>query len=373
MWIDYIHFYVKNAVKTRNWFIEKIGFKHYSQGQNHHTHTEIVTNNCSIFFVISSPRNPSSPVSNYLNSQPSGVVDVAFRVDNIDSIINQSYSQNMTIINSPQTHYLEQGKIKFAKIKGWNSLHHTLIENTTKIPFCQLLSQLKGKIDIPVNEIENCFSNQNQLLLNNCDTITDIDHVVLNVSNGELAKAVEFYQTIFNFKVRQNFEIKTNNSGLYSQALIAPQNGFYFNINEPTSTNSQIQEFIDINKGSGIQHLAIKSTNIIKSVRQMRHRGLSFLHMSKIYYSKLKQEGRNGLIPSLTTQQWKAIEREEILVDCDPNLPESLLMQIFTKPIFNEPTFFLEFIERRKQAQGFGEGNFQALFELIETEQIKRN
>jgi 4-hydroxyphenylpyruvate dioxygenase len=158
---------------------------------------------------------------------------------------------------------------------------------------------------------------------------------------------------------------------LYSEALISPNRQVQFNVNEPTSANSQIQGFLDTNNGSGIQHLALKSINILQTVKEMRYKGLSFLSMPKTYYTKLKQDGINGLIPDLTSEEWNSIESQQILVDCHPSKPESLLMQTFTKSIFADKTFFFEIIERRNQAMGFGEGNFQELFEAIEREYIK--
>ena len=371
MKIDHIHFYVENATNTSNWLIEKMGFKMVNNLINDHTHTKILTYNNTIFFLISSSTNNQSPVFKYLNNFASGVADIAFQVKNIDFILKKISTLENYILNNSHTYLLPEGTVKIAKIKGFNSLQHTLIENNTNIYFCYLLPYLKtfnnnNLDDININNNLN-LSNKNHYIVNS------IDHIVLNVNQGKLTEVVEFYQKIFAFKTWQKFKINTQKSGLFSKALIAPNNNFYFNINEPTSDNSQIQEFIDFNGGSGIQHIALKSNNIINIVSQMRSNGLKFLPMSNSYYTRLKKHGRNGIIPNLTALEWKEIEKQQILVDFHQVNSESLLMQIFTKPIFNQPTFFFEIIERRKKAQGFGEGNFQALFELIEKEQIKRN
>jgi 4-hydroxyphenylpyruvate dioxygenase len=373
--IDHVHFYVHNSVETRNWFMEKMGLQHLNQGENDHTHTEIVGNQSSICFVISSPINNKSPVSHYLNSHPSGIVDVAFCVQNLDDLISQSDDQEVEMINFPQKYIFKEGFLKIAKIKGWGSLHHTLIENTSAIPFDLLLPQLNSRKAIDFDNLKRCLPDPNLSSVNNyqiIDNIINIDHIVLNVPAGELAKAVKFYQTILGFQLQQSFTIKTFRSGLYSEALISPNRQVQFNINEPTSANSQIQEFLDANNGSGIQHLALQSTNILQTVGEMRRRGLSFLSMPKTYYTKLKQQGINGLIPAFKSEEWDSIESQEILVDCHPSKPESLLMQTFTKSVFADKTFFFEIIERRNQAMGFGEGNFQELFEAIEREYISK-
>ena len=372
MKIDHIHFYVENATNTSNWLIEKMGFRMVNNLINNHTYTKILSYN-NIFFLISSPTNNKSRVFKYLNNFASGVADIAFQVKNIDFILKKISNLENHILDHSHTYLLPEGKVKTAKIKGFNSLQHTLIENNTNFPFYSLLPYLKTSLNTNLTHINFNINHNFKLSNNNNYIINSIDHVVLNVNKSKLTKAVKFYQKVFGFKTWQKFKIKTNKSGLSSRALIAPNNNFYFNINEPTSDNSQIQEFIDFNGGSGIQHIALRSHNIINIVSQMRSNGLKFLPMSNSYYTRLKKHGRYGIVPNLTALEWKEIEKQQILVDFHPTKSESLLMQIFTKPIFNQPTFFFEIIERRKKAQGFGEGNFQALFELIETEQIKRN
>ena len=337
MKIDRVHFYTRDAAKTKNWFMDKIGFKAIARYQNQHTHTEIIALN-SACLVFSSPLTGDSPVAKYLDSHPTGVADVAFRVIDIQSIIDRANYLGLDILQPLQICHSDRGTYRSAKIRGWNDLQHTLIEKTNKIQ---------------PQQISNSY-------------ITDIDHIVLNVAAGKLTSAVELYQTLFGFKIQQSFDIQTQTSGLYSQALIDCSQQVQFNINEPTSDNSQIQEFIDRNNGSGIQHLALRSQNLIADVARMQHNNLTFLNVPQSYYIQLKQR------TNLSAEEWQAIAREQILVDCDSSNSQSLLMQVFTQPIFEQPTFFLEFIERRQQAQGFGRGNFKALFEAVEREAKSR-
>ncbi|MGB5633359.1 MAG: 4-hydroxyphenylpyruvate dioxygenase, partial [Waterburya sp.] len=313
-----------------------------------HTHTELIALN-SAFFVISSPLNTASPVAQYLNFRPSGIVDIAFRVKNLAEIINRGCSLGVKLLQDSQLWRTPQGSFKFAQITGWHDLQHTLIEANGHHDYCL-------PMPIKQHEITNSFQSY----------ITNIDHLVLNVAQGQLDSAVKLYQALFKFQVQQSFTIQTNKSGLASQALIDDAGEVQFNINEPTSTNSQIQEFIDLNNGSGIQHLALRSPNLIADVAQMQQQGLEFLNVPQVYYRNLKQ------LLSLSTAEQQAISQQQILVDSDHSSPQSLLMQIFTQPIFEQPTFFLEFIERRREAQGFGQGNFKALFEAVEREQGKR-
>jgi 4-hydroxyphenylpyruvate dioxygenase len=199
--------------------------------------------------------------------------------------------------------------------------------------------------------------------------ITAIDHLVLNVGVGELETAVNWYQKIFDFQPQQSFQIKTDRSGLHSQVMISPHGNIQLPINEPASPSSQIQEFLDVNRGAGIQHIALMIPDLVNAISRFRGAGLSFLSVPQNYYFQLQQRHKF----SLSTEELQAISDQEILVDWHEDAPlGELLLQIFSQPIFSEPTFFFEFIERRSLARGFGEGNFLALFQAIEREQIKR-
>ncbi|GAB4530307.1 MAG: 4-hydroxyphenylpyruvate dioxygenase [Pleurocapsa sp.] len=331
MKIDRVHFYVEDAIKTRDWFVNNIGFRSIYSNNNGHTQTEAISYN-SVFFLLSSPLNSSSPVADYLQFHPPGIVDVAFQVKNLNSLVTKAEALGTKILQYPQNTH------KQATIAGWGTLQHTVSE---------------------ANTVEDKIYRDDA-------KIVDIDHIVLNVPVGQLNPAVDFYRALFGFEIQQTFNIKTKRSGLYSQALIDPSGRVQFNINEPTSSNSQIQEFLDYNNGAGIQHLALRSHNLIDTVAQMRDRHITFLNIPDSYYHQLKKSS------GISESEWLAIKKQQILVHCDRTPPQSLLMQIFTQPIFDEPTFFLEFIERRHNAKGFGQGNFQALFEAVEREQLPK-
>lgn len=344
MKIDRIHFYVRDAKKQRNYFVQKMGFCSVGTYINNNSYTEILANN-SILFLISSPLNLSSSVARYLTCHPAGVADITFRIADLESVIAKAKQSDVKVIKDIQVDYFQNRYFKWAKIQGWGDLQHTLIAENSQVT-------LNSKISTS-------------------SMINGIDHVVLNVADGQLQSAATWYKDIFNFELQQNFYIQTTRSGLYSKALIDPTGQVQFNINEPTSGNSQIQEFINLNNGSGIQHVALRSTNLVKTVSQMRYWGLSFLPIPPAYYTNLKQSCQEK-IASLKAEEWQAIETEQILIEFNPHYSESVLLQIFTQPIFDSPTFFFELIERRKQARGFGEGNFRALFEAVESQQINR-
>jgi 4-hydroxyphenylpyruvate dioxygenase len=114
-------------------------------------------------------------------------------------------------------------------------------------------------------------------LTSNSGIFTGIDHVVLNVAAGDLEKALSWYEEVLGFQRQQRFMIQTDQSGLRSQVMVHPTSGVQFPINEPTSANSQIQEFLDVNQGPGIQHIALQTPQIVEAIAQLRHLGLSFL------------------------------------------------------------------------------------------------
>ena len=344
MKIDRVCFYVADAAKTSNWFIYYLGFQVIAIYENKNTYTQEIANG-EIYFVISSPINSFSPVAHFLDAHPEGIADVSFSVSNVQSILDRAGELGVDILKPIDQH----NNIKYARVAGWDCLEHTLTEYPGNI------SQFYPGVRTSNNESQASFIN--------------IDHIVLNVARGELNDAVAYYQGLFDFQIQQTFKIQTPRSGLYSEALIDSTGQIQFNINEPTDANSQIQEFIDVNNGAGIQHLALRSHNIIKTVAQMRNLGVEFLSIPETYYINLQQKlETNGI--SIHDSELEKIIQQGILIDWDKYQPKSLLKQIFTQPILDKPTFFLEIIERQNNAQGFGEGNFQALFEAVEKNNV---
>jgi 4-hydroxyphenylpyruvate dioxygenase len=281
--------------------------------------------------------------------------------------------------------------VKWGKIAAWGSVSHTLSEYTGKASFLSVLADSGVTFDF-LNPTESSpqtlpleFSStdvqtgattpnsgdEGLILPSSADSgfFTGIDHVVLNVAVGDLERALSWYEEVLGFQRQQTYTIQTDYSGLRSQVMVHPQSSVQFPINEPTSANSQIQEFLDINQGPGIQHIALKTPRIVEAIAQLRHLGLSFLPIPPTYYTQLQHNEQK--LP-LSEAELQEIATQQVLVDWQDESPNALLLQTFTQPIFEQPTFFFELIERRLQARGFGEGNFRALFEAIEREQLKR-
>jgi 4-hydroxyphenylpyruvate dioxygenase len=335
MKIDHIHFFVEDAIAWAHWFVETMGCQSLNGGTNAHTRREVLRNG-SIYFVLSSPITQLSPVFDYLKHHPPGVVDIAFNVEDITSILAKA-----THISEPlQSFPCVSGHLQWAKIAGWGALAHTLIENTSSFSFCEVMGrQMLAKNGVKQSAIDS--TNIKPSDINLSSTFTQIDHVVLNIAAGELQKTVDWYCTLFDLQVKQTFNIQTQHSGLSSRVLTSADHEIYFNINEPTSSNSQIQKFLEANRGSGIQHIALRTSNIVKAVTELRKKGQDFLSVPSAYYVQLKQRFMPILKQLLKPTELTEIQAHHILVDGLEEGTAAVLLQIFTQPIFKEPTFFL--------------------------------
>lgn len=187
-----------------------------------------------------------------------------------------------------------------------------------------------------------------------------IDHLTNNVPKGELDKTAKFYEDVFNFKEIRFFDIKGSATGLLSRAMRSPCGKITIPINEPTEDKSQIQEYLNEYKGSGIQHIALSTEDICNSVKAIKESGIQTLDVPDTYYEMLDDR-----VPHIT-EDFNTLKNLRILADGDE---EGYLLQIFTQNQIG-PIFY-EFIQRKNHF-GFGDGNFQALFEAIERDQRRR-
>lgn len=188
-----------------------------------------------------------------------------------------------------------------------------------------------------------------------------VDHFTNNVPVGEMQKWCDFYTNVFNFREARYFDIKGKATGLISKVMRSPCSLFSVPINEPSDTKSQIQEYLDEYKGSGIQHLALITDGIVSSLEQLKKNGVDFLSPPPdTYYQQLKER-----LPQVS-EDLSQLQKNAILVDGDHH---GYLLQIFSKNVVG-PIFY-EVIQR-KGHEGFGEGNFQALFDAIEADQKAR-
>lgn len=190
-----------------------------------------------------------------------------------------------------------------------------------------------------------------------------IDHLTHNVFRGNMDKWAKFYESIFNFREIRFFDIKGQVTGLISRALSSPCGKIKIPLNESKDDISQIEEFLHEYNGEGIQHIALSTSTIYETVHTLRQNGICFMDVPDTYY-----EGINRRIP-WHKEPLEKLQQERLLIDGELDPSKGLLLQLFTQNMFG-PAFF-EIIQR-KGNEGFGEGNFTALFEAIERDQIKR-
>jgi 4-hydroxyphenylpyruvate dioxygenase len=193
--------------------------------------------------------------------------------------------------------------------------------------------------------------------------LTYIDHLTHNVHRGNMKKWADFYERIFNFREIRYFDIEGKVTGLFSKAMTSPDGKIRIPLNESQDDKSQIEEFLQHYRGEGIQHVALGSNDIYATVDRMRARGVQFQDTPDTYY-----EGIAARVPG-HGEDVKRLQERRILIDGAPTQGQGLLLQIFTQNVIG-PCFFEIIV--RKGNEGFGEGNFKALFESLELDQIRR-
>jgi 4-hydroxyphenylpyruvate dioxygenase len=193
--------------------------------------------------------------------------------------------------------------------------------------------------------------------------LTFIDHLTHNLFHGNMGKWADYYERLFNFREIRYFDIKGAKTGLVSKAMTAPDGMVRIPLNESSDEKSQINEYLREYKGEGIQHIACFTDDIYATIEKMREQGVEFLNTPDTYFEVIDQRIPNH------GEDVARLRRNKILIDADPETKQRKLLQIFTQNAVG-PIFF-EIIQR-KGNEGFGEGNFQALFESIERDQMRR-
>jgi 4-hydroxyphenylpyruvate dioxygenase len=342
--IHHIHFHVPDATVSQAWFCRAIGMKMVRRVERDDRITYLLRYR-NAWFLLSSPTTPHSPIARYLQAHAPGVADVALEVDDLSAVLGRAAGRHHTSSPDPPEDLRQLDELlesstgaRWGRVRGWGSVSHTLMQRSPTACRSPALRSV-------------------------------IDHVVLNVPAGELDAAAGWYEQLFGFERQQDFRIGTARSGLRSQVLRSRRGELYFNINEPACERSQIQDFITVNRGAGIQHLALRCEPLLETVALLRQQGLPMLPAPPAYYQRLRERLDQAAEPILSEEELQALRESQILMDWQPNLPDSVLLQIFSLPIFAGALFFLEFIERRgARAEGFGEGNFLALYEAVEVE-----
>lgn len=360
---DHLTFLVGNAKQAAGWYCTRFGFKHYLYKGLETGERDVVCHAVKqnkIIFVFKSALNPGNKeIGEKLETHGDHVTDVAFSVNDLDAIVAKAVEKGAVVV-SPITELSDaNGTIRQATLKTYGSVTHTLVER----------GQYKGEF-LPGFEKHYLEDTLEKLLPE--PNLLFIDHLVGNQPDDQMVPVVQWYEKALQFHRFWSVDdsmIHTEYSSLRSIVVTNYEETVKMPINEPATgmKKSQITEFCEYNGGPGVQHIALRTNDIIQTVTNMKARGLEFI--SKIpdsYYTLLKKNLEKS--KTKITEDIDTLQKLKILVDFDEN---GYLLQIFSRPVEDRPTLFLEVIQRHNH-EGFGVGNFKALFEAIEAEQKDR-
>ena len=350
----YVELYVSNAKQAAHFYRSAFGFSGFAYSGPETGNDEVVSyvlKQNKIFFVLTSAITENHVISEWVKKHGDGVYDVAFASDSVRKDYDYSIAKGASSSSDFSSIDTKDGIYESASVRTYGDVVHSLVDD----------SKFNGvfKPGFVSYRPDNITSNEVGLLL--------VDHIVGNVEDKKMNTWASYYEDIFNFKSFIEFtedDIATQYSALRSKVMKSSNNKIKLPINEPAEglKKSQIQEYIDFNNGAGVQHIALLTTDILSTISALRRNGIDFLDVPDNYYDDLQD--RVGIID----EDIKKLKELKILVDRDS---DGYLLQLFTKPIQDRPTLFIEIIQR-KGCQGFGKGNFMALFESIEKEQRKR-
>ena len=302
-------------------------------------------------FVLRGPVRAGTALGRHVADHGDGVVDLAIGVPSAEAAYEYAVARGATGLEEPEVHEDAHGKVVLAAIAAYGETRHTLVERANYsgpyLPGYVAAGPLTSFLSRPF--------------------FTQIDHCVGNVELGRMDEWVDFYRRVMGFTNMKEFvgdDIATEYSALMSKVVADGSRKVKFPINEPAAgqKKSQIDEYLEFYGGPGVQHIALTTDDIVATVRGMRAAGVDFLDTPDSYYETLGEWVGDTRVPLAELRELK------ILADRDE---DGYLLQIFTKPVQDRPTVFFELIERHG-SEGFGKGNFKALFEAIEREQARR-
>jgi 4-hydroxyphenylpyruvate dioxygenase len=349
--IDHLHFWVGNAKHALYYWWKAFGFRPVAYSgleTGNRQFASYVLESGKIRFVVSAPYGPSHEMAAHHLLHGDGVKVIALAVDDVGAAHRETTARGAQSAWGPREESDDHGVLRTAAIRAYGEVLHVFVDR----------GDYNGAFAPGYRAIEHSAE---------ATGLVAIDHVVGNVQLGKMDQWVRYYHEVMGFRQLIHFndqDIGTEYSALMSKVMEGGEGRIKFPINEPAEgkRKSQIEEFLDYYLTPGVQHIAMASGDILTTVRALRQRGVEFLRVPEAYYEIAP--ARVGEIE----QSFEALRELGILVDRDD---EGYLLQIFSRPIQDRPTSFIEVIER-PGSRGFGKGNFKALFEALESEQAKR-
>ncbi|KAM4855146.1 4-hydroxyphenylpyruvate dioxygenase [Urocitellus parryii] len=357
-----VTFWVGNAKQAASFYCSKMGFEPLAYRGLETGSREVVSHvvkQGKIVFVFSSALNPwNKEMGDHLVKHGDGVKDVAFEVEDCDYIVQKARERGAKVVREPWVEEDKFGKVKFAVLQTFGDTTHTLVEKTNYSG--RFLPGFQAPLlkDSLLPKLPKCG-------------LEIIDHVVGNLLDHEMLSASEWYLRNLQFHrfwSVDDTQVHTEYSSLRSIVVTNYEETIKMPINEPAMgmKKSSIQEYVDYNGGAGVQHVGLKTQDIITTIRNLQERGMEFLTVPSTYYKQLRENLKTAKIQ--VKESIDVLEELQILMDYDE---KGYILQIFTRPMQDRPTLFLEVIQRHNH-QGFGAGNFNSLFKALEDAQELR-
>lgn len=337
--IDHLEFTVDDMNSSTVKLFHTMGFTKTAQGQDMALFTQ-----GQVRFLVKASKDATTHSRKYFNAHGEGVSKMSFQVESVEKALEITLKNGARLMEDIKIVESEDGVTKTASIQGFGDVLNEFVER----PINQFRPDLKACEDHIAAPLKT--------------RVSRIDHLTNNVPKGQMEHWVEFYKLTYGFVETRYFDIKGSKTGLNSKVVQLADNSIIIPINEPEieGGKSQIQEFLDVHKGPGVQHIALMTPDIISTVGELRERNIKFLDVPSTYYEDIPNR------PFKINEDIPVLESQKLLVDGDS---EGYLLQIFSETYIG-PLFF-EYIQR-KNHWGFGNGNFQALFDSIERDQIRR-
>jgi 4-hydroxyphenylpyruvate dioxygenase len=351
---DYVEFYVGNAKQAAHYYMSAFGFQALAYAGPEtgvKDRASYAVRQHKLTFVLTTPIRGNNEIADHIYKHGDGVKFLALKVDDAKDAWEQTTTRGAKSYMEPQVLKDKDGEAVMSGIHTYGDTVHLFIER----------KKYQGAFLPGFRKWENPWFAPE-------DTgLEYVDHCVGNVGWNQMNPWVKFYEEVMGFRNILSFDdndISTEYSALMSKVMSNGNGYVKFPINEPAEgkKKSQVEEYLEFYNGEGVQHVALATKDIVKTVKQLRSRGVEFLQVPTTYYDDLLD--RVGTID----EDLGPLKELGILVDRDD---EGYLLQLFSKPVQDRPTLFFEIIQR-KGAKSFGKGNFKALFEAIEREQESR-
>ncbi|KAG5949389.1 hypothetical protein E4U60_005580 [Claviceps pazoutovae] len=382
---DHVTWWVGNAKQAAAYYVNLFGFTHIAyrglETGSRYIASHVVANH-DVRFIFSSPlrseahlpegeaispeeRELLRDMYTHLERHGDAVKDVAFAVDNVEGVYRKAVREGAIAVQEPRVLSARQdedkahGSVITAVIRTYGDTTHTLIQ--------------RGNYSGPFLPGFRASKTPTATTALPAVRLAHIDHCVGNQDWNEMISACAFYEKCLSFHRFWSVDDKqicTDFSALSSIVMASPNNLVKMPINEPAAgkKKSQIEEYVLFNAGAGVQHIALRTHDIIDAVTTLRARGVDFISVPPSYYRTMRQRLKTEKRSWALREDMDTLERLNILIDYDEG---GYLLQLFTKPLMDRPTVFIEIIQRN-EFEGFGAGNFKSLFEAIEREQAER-